>query len=94
VLFAWRPKEFQGLTPSLSSHTCVYRSFAQFAGKQVLVVGSGQSALESGALLYEGGAAVEIVARSHRIDWLQGRLSKTLHRGLGKVIRRALYRAY
>ena len=87
MLFAWRPKEFQGLTSSLSSHTCVYRSFAQFAGKQVLVVGSGQSALESGALLYEGGAAVEIVARSHR-------LSKTLHRGLGKVIRRALYRAY
>jgi len=33
----------------------------RFAGKQVLVVGSGQSALESAALLHES-AQVEIVA--------------------------------
>jgi len=89
--FAWRPAEFQGLPPSLASHTSVHHDFQRFGGKQVLVVGSGQSALESGALLHESGAAVEIVARSHRIHWLQGRLSRTLHHGLGKFTRRVLY---
>jgi cation diffusion facilitator CzcD-associated flavoprotein CzcO len=89
--FAWRPAEFQGLPPALSSHTSLHRDFTQFAGKRVLIVGSGQSGLESGALLHESGAAVEIVGRSHQIHWLQGRLSRTLHHGLGKFTRRLLY---
>jgi hypothetical protein len=89
--FAWRPKEFQNLPPSLASHTSAHRDFGRFAGKDVLVIGGGQSALESGALLHETGALVEIIARSHRLHWLQGRLSKTLHHGLGKFTRQLLY---
>ena len=89
--FAWRPAEFQDLPPALVSHTSVHRDFTQFAGKQVFVVGSGQSALESGALLHESGALVEIIARSHQIHWLQGRLSRTLHHQLGELTRRVLY---
>jgi cation diffusion facilitator CzcD-associated flavoprotein CzcO len=89
--FAWRPAEFQGLPASLASHTSLHRDLMQFAGKQVLVVGSGQSALESGALLHEGGAVVEIIARAHRIHWLQGRLSRALHHKLGKSTRGLLY---
>lgn len=89
--FAWRPKEFQDLPCSLASHTSVHRDFMQFAGKKVLVVGSGQSALESGALLHESGAEVEVIARAPLIHWLQGRLSKTLHHGLGKLVRQLLY---
>ena len=89
--FARRPSKFQPLSPALASHTSEHRDLSRFAGKRVLVVGSGQSALESGALLHEGGADVEIVGRSHQIHWLQGRLSKTLHHGLGKFTRQLLY---
>ena len=89
--FAWCPPVFRDLPTSVASHTSVHRDFSRFAGKQVVIVGSGQSALESGALLHEGGAVVEIIARSHQIHWLQGRLSRTLHHRLGAVTRRLLY---
>ncbi len=89
--FAWRPPEFQDLPSCLASHTSEHTDLRQFAGKQVLVIGSGQSALESGALLHEGGADVEIIGRSQQIHWLQGRLSKTLHHRLGSFTRRLLY---
>jgi FAD-dependent urate hydroxylase len=81
--FARFPPEFAGVPPSLVSHTSEHRELRQFAGKKVLVIGSGQSALESAALLYECGAGVEIVARAHRIRWLGGSVSNTLHQGLG-----------
>jgi cation diffusion facilitator CzcD-associated flavoprotein CzcO len=89
--FAWRPKEFQDLPCSLASHASVHRDFRQFAGKTVLVVGSGQSALESAALLHESGAGVEVVARSKRIQWLQGLASKLKRYRLGKYPTRLLY---
>ena len=89
--FAWRPPEFQGLPSTLASHTSEHCDLRRFAGKQVLVLGGGQSALESGALLQEGGAEVEIVARARRIHWLQGWTSKTLHHRLGKFASRLLY---
>lgn len=72
--FARRPAEFQALPSSLASHTSEHRDLRKFSGKQVMVVGGGQSALESGALLHEGGAEVEVVSRSPRIHWLQGTL--------------------
>jgi cation diffusion facilitator CzcD-associated flavoprotein CzcO len=89
--FAWRPEEFQTIPHALASHTSEHRGFQAFRGKKVLVVGGGQSALESAALLHESGADVEVVARTRHIHWLQGPLSKTLHHGLGRFIRNLLY---
>jgi FAD-dependent urate hydroxylase len=89
--FAWRPPEFRDLPSSLASHTSEHCDLRKFSGKRVLVVGGGQSALESGALLYEAGAEVEIITRSSRIHWLQGRASKALHLPLGKFASRLLY---
>ncbi len=89
--FARRPTEFQHLPPSLASHTSEHRNLQDFAGRRVLVIGSGQSALESAALLYEGGADVEVVARATRIQWLQGFASKTLHARMGPLVARLLY---
>jgi FAD-dependent urate hydroxylase len=89
--FAWRPPEFANLDPSLASHASEHREFARFAGTRVLVIGSGQSALESAALLHEAGADVEVAARAHEIRWLQGWASMTLHRRLGSVVRDLLY---
>lgn len=89
--FAWRPSEFEKLPSSLASHTSEHRDFRELSRKKVLVVGGGQSALESAALLHEGGAEVEVVARGGAIHWLQGRLSSTLHHDLGLMIRNLLY---
>jgi len=89
--FTYRPPEFAGLPRSLASHTSEHREFQRFAGKQVLVVGSGQSALESAALLHESGAEVEIVARARQIRWLGGLVSKTIQYGLGPTISKVLY---
>ena len=89
--FTWRPREFAGLPASLASHTSEHTGFEEFAGKEVLVIGGGQSALESAALLHENGAEVEIVARTQQIRWLGGLVSRTIQRGLGPTIAKLLY---
>lgn len=45
------------------SHSSHHRDLSRFAGRSVLVVGAGQSALENAALLREAGAEVRVVAR-------------------------------
>src|SRR5260370_12178733 len=89
--FAWRPAEFAGLHSSLVSHTSEHRELRKFAGKQILVMGGGQSALESAALLHECGAEVEIVARARQIRWLGGVVSRTFQHGLGSAVSKLLY---
>ena len=89
--FARRPREFDNLPASLASHTSIHRDLKEFAGKKVLVVGGGQSALESAALLHESGAEAEVVSRSTHINWLSGWASTTLHKRLGKFTRQLLY---
>jgi cation diffusion facilitator CzcD-associated flavoprotein CzcO len=70
--FAWRPSPLGELPPDLVSHTSDHVEFEPLSGKRVMVVGAGQSALESAALLHEAGADVEIVARAPGIVWLAG----------------------
>ena len=89
--FAWRPPEFADLPSSLASHTSEHRDLRTFAGKQVLVIGCGQSALESAALLHECGAQVELVARAPKINWLGGVVSKTIQFSLGPTVSKLLY---
>jgi hypothetical protein len=89
--FVWRPPVFECLPGSLVSHTSEHRELRRFAGKEVLVIGSGQSALESAALLREGGAEVEIVARAQQIHWLGGLVSRTIQYGLGPTLSKLLY---
>ena len=89
--FARRPSDFDKFPSSLVSHTSEHADLGKFAGKRVLVIGGGQSALESAALLHESGAAAEVIARSKRIHWLQGWASKTLHHRLGKFTNWLLY---
>jgi cation diffusion facilitator CzcD-associated flavoprotein CzcO len=90
-MFARRPSEFDELPTELATHTSEHRNFQRFAARKVLIIGGGQSALESAALLHEAGAEVEVAARTKIIHWLQGWTSKTLHHGMGKTIRRILY---
>ncbi|MBV9354701.1 MAG: NAD(P)-binding domain-containing protein [Chloroflexi bacterium] len=70
--FAWRPPQFDDLPRSLASHAVDHRDLGTFRGDRVLVLGGGQSALESAALLHEAGAEVEVVLRGSCVRWLSG----------------------
>lgn len=71
--FANIPENLAHLHPSSLSHSQVHRDFSDFKDKSVIVVGSGQSALEAAALLYEVGAKVELIARGP-VLWIDRRL--------------------
>ena len=71
VPFAWRPPEFSELPRPLVSHTADHSDLGVFTGRRVAVVGGGQSALESAALLAENGAEVEILMRGSELRWLR-----------------------
>jgi thioredoxin reductase len=70
--FAHRPAVFRDLPAHLLSHSIECSDPGQLAGQRVAVIGGGQSALESAALLSEAGASVEVIMRSGRIFWLRG----------------------
>jgi thioredoxin reductase len=55
--------------PLLVSHTADHRDFSKFAGQDVIIVGCGQSGLETAALLHEQGANVRLLARAPAVDW-------------------------
>jgi thioredoxin reductase len=63
------------------THSSEHRDLGRLAGAEVIVVGAGQSALESAALLHEAGAGVEVIARRSQITWLRG---GTIQRRLGR----------
>jgi cation diffusion facilitator CzcD-associated flavoprotein CzcO len=85
--FAARPREFDDVPQELASHAADHRDLTRFAGQEVVVVGGGQSALESAALLHEGGASVEVLVRAPQVHWLVR--SSRLHRL--RALRRLLY---
>ncbi len=68
--FAHIPQAFADLPSSLVSHASNCSAIETFADKSVAVVGTGQSALESAALLAEAGAHVAVLGRARKIVWL------------------------
>jgi FAD-dependent urate hydroxylase len=65
----YRPSVFRELPVALVSHTCEHADLGRFRGRRVAVIGRGQSACESAALLAEAGAEVEVISRGE-IHWL------------------------
>jgi len=82
--FAVRPPEFDGIPSALASHSSEHDDLSKFQGKRVIVIGAGQSALESAALLREAGIDVEVIARQKALNWVG--LHPRLHH-LGPVSR-------
>lgn len=68
--FARKPPQFQHLSPDQASHCYEGKPVHELAGKRVVVIGAGQSALESAAILHEAGADVEVVAQIQELRWI------------------------
>ncbi len=73
--FAFIPSELQAARQQATgmrdriSHSSDHSDLSRFAGEAVAVIGRGQSALESAALLREAGAEVHLLVRSPLINW-------------------------
>ena len=63
------PAELTGLPAELVTHTAQHHDLDEFRGRRVAVVGAGQSALETAALLHEAGVNVQIIARAAKLNW-------------------------
>jgi len=71
------PEALASLPKELVTHgwdTSEYLKSGPFPGRDIVVIGAGQTALEAAALLHEGGARVQILAR--RDVWWSDRFGK------------------
>lgn len=80
--FTRRPAMLRQLPTDLASHVADHGDYERFRGKSVAIIGAGQSALESAALMHEGGAEVEVLARQPQVHYLHG---DGLIDGLGRL---------
>jgi hypothetical protein len=65
----FRPPQFKGVDRALVSHTCEHAGLDKWRGKRVAVVGRGQSACESAALLRQAGSEVDLICRGE-VRWV------------------------
>jgi len=63
LYYVYRPVEYTHLPRQLITHTSDHHGLEHFAGKDVMIIGSGQSALETAALAHECGVRVHLVTR-------------------------------
>jgi hypothetical protein len=75
------PEQLRRLPAELWSHSAAHYDLSRFKGKEVTVIGGGQSALETAAILREEGSSVTLVVRAPEIAW----------NGLPSTERRSLY---
>jgi FAD-dependent urate hydroxylase len=86
--FPHRPPQFAPLGEELATHSMDVVEPARFAGQSVAIIGCGQSAVETAAILSEGGARVELIARDPAIRWL---IRGEQLRGITPLLQRVLY---
>lgn len=67
--YAHVPGVLSGLPADLMTHSSVHESLDKFRGRRVAVIGGGQSSLQTGALLHELGADVQVMMRAQHVIW-------------------------
>jgi FAD-dependent urate hydroxylase len=67
--FAHVAEPLSALPSDLCTHSSAHQDLAVFNGQEVIVVGAGQSALETAALLHENGASVQVLVRKGTVAW-------------------------
>lgn len=94
------PAPLRHLSPALVSHSSHHAGLDRFRGQDVIVVGGGQAALETAALLAEQGTRVRVLARADRLCWNDvpppwerpwWRAAQSPHSGLGPGWRNWFY---
>jgi hypothetical protein len=68
--FTNRSQEFVNIPAELASHSNEHNDLSKFKGKKVVVIGGGQSAFESAAILKEEVAEVEVISRRSTLNWV------------------------
>jgi thioredoxin reductase len=63
------PPVFAHLPSRQVSHSSAHSELSAFRGRDVTVVGAGQSAIETAALLRESDADVRLIARTKSLEW-------------------------
>ena len=63
------PKVLADLPPELASHTYDHHDLSAFAGRKLLVLGAGSSAVDTAVLAGEAGADVTLLARAPAIEY-------------------------
>jgi len=69
MAFRLLPPELSALPEPLVMHSTRIGDLRAYEGREVCVIGAGQSALETAALLHENGARVRVLVRRGRIEW-------------------------
>ena len=67
--YYYLPTQLAELPDHLITHTARHIALDEFKGRKVVVVGAGQSALETAALLHETGADVQVIVRAPQLSW-------------------------
>ena len=81
---AYIPEQLAQLPCELRSHSADCYEFSKFKNKEVIVIGGGQSALETAAILQEDGASAHLLARKPSLFW----------NPLPTTVRRSLYQRW
>ena len=66
---AFAPPVLDRLPAELVSHSADLHDLRPFKGREVIIIGGGQSALETGALLAEQGTSVRVLVRNASLAW-------------------------
>ncbi|MHB1871718.1 MAG: NAD(P)-binding domain-containing protein [Steroidobacteraceae bacterium] len=69
MAYAVMPRQLSGLSAPDVTHSSTMSEVAYYANRDVTIVGAGQSALETAAILHEAGAQVRLIVREGRIEW-------------------------
>jgi len=83
---AYRPEQLAYLPKQFFSHSEDHVDLSKFKGRSVAVIGGGQSALETSAILSEEGAEVSLIVRAPAIAW--NRVPSPTRRPLYERLRR------
>jgi len=67
--FGYVPKPLSILPRELVTHSSEHSELVKFAQRDVVIIGGGQSALETAALLKEQGASVQVLMRAPVVAW-------------------------
>ena len=68
--FPWIAPELASHPKTHVTHSSDHKDLSRFRGQQVLVVGGGQSALDTGRILHGFDAKVEVVAKQKELRWV------------------------